>query len=209
MGNYTAHILDIANEIDKVTWGAYRQVVIYTPSLINQLNDKFLENHNYMSSKMEGEKDFINRFKIVSCYAKAILMNPLFSTNEDAVKALEESGYPIPISARLPNEYFIFVTVRSLLHDFSGEVKRNVWSIEHYDFFYPSIIYNARRENDKYFLDPSTFVEIFAKFLYYYCHEKSPEDFPLFAFSEILHFLEIANDCANFGLAKKYYPEEQ
>jgi len=205
----TDHIKYMAEEIHNKSWGAYRGLVKYMPENIEQIHTSFIQNYDSMKSEMMEGTENLERFKIISAYTKAILAYPLFLPDEEAVAKFLLLYKEIPICIKHPNSSFIYMMILSLMHDFSAKVKRKMWHIDQYRFFLPVNLYNLKLENNEYITEVSDFTYRFIKFICYYSNKESIEKFPLFAFSNILLLLEMSNDCANFGLAKKYYEPSQ
>jgi hypothetical protein len=204
---YTDHIKESADKVYDRLWGIYKELVRYTPDSIEQIHKSFMLNHDYMKSEMESQTENLDRFKIVSAYTKAILAHPLFMPNEKAIENFYRTAKvpEIPFCIKFPNLYFIFIMIRSIMHDFGAKVKLKMWSIDYYHFFLPVYLYNLKFENGKYKTENSDFYSRFIKFLFHYNRKEYIEKFPLFAFSSILILLDMSNDCANFELTKKYY----
>jgi hypothetical protein len=206
---FTDHIREIADKVNDKSWGAYKNLVIYTPDSIEQIHESFKKNHDSMKSQMKGHTKNLDRFKIVSAYTKAILTHPLFIPNDKAIEEFflkSKVKVPkLPVRIKNPNAYLIFIMIRSVMHDFCSKVKQIMWSINPYHFYLPVCRYYLKPEKDGFKTEDSNFFYRFFKFLCSYDSKESIDKFPLFAFSNILLLLEMSNDCANFGLAKKYY----
>ena len=199
-------ILLLANKVHEQSWREHKKLVEYKPANIDAIFTAFQFNYDYMTDNgmLEGTTD-LDRFKVVSSYAKAVLTHPLFFADKEKTSKVLDNG-AIPMRVCIPNEYFIVMMIRSLMHDLCAAVKKSMWGIDEYHFYLPSQMHNLKYQGCQYVNSVQGFGQVFPKLLHRYSTPDKLDRFPLFAFSFLLRLLEIANDCANFGRKVDYYP---
>jgi len=203
-------ITKIADKVDGELWGGYKEFITYHRDRINNVDGYFLKYHDLMkNSWMQEGTENLDRFKMVAAYTKAILDYPLFETNkEDVIKYLD-NGYLIPDAIEHPNEYFLFMMIRTIMHDFSTQVKKHMWKKDNYHFYHPIYLHNLRRkEGGEFEQETSYYVPTFINYLLCFGADRIDSPYPLFAFSKILRMLEMSNDCAHFNLKEYYYNKD-
>jgi hypothetical protein len=201
---YTNHVKEIADMVNNESWGRYKKLVKYRPEHIDKIHKIFIRYHANMKSKMVKGTKNLNRYKIISAYAKAVLKYPLFIPDEEKAVEFYKTA-DIPAKVKFPNAFFIFIMITSLMQDYCMEVKANMWDKKPYIYKHPVNIHSLHLNNGKYEIKTTCFVLEFIKFLCYHSTGKYTDNFPIFAFSNNLRLMEMLNDCANYGYANKYY----
>lgn len=187
-------------------FGKYSDCVKYFPEQMEDIEKSFTESKSYMGDFITSSPPRLDRHKLISALAKGLLHNPLFAFDFEKLDEYDDDER-LPFVLRFPNEYFVFVLIRSLLTDFGKVEKKELWGADAYDFDYPRRMYIIEHVNDsedKYKVSPVTFSFEMVKLLNHLQQQKHDE-FPLMIFAQMLLMMEIASDCGRHDYKKYYY----
>ena len=82
---YKIAVEQIAEKMNRDLQMGYPNLVIYHDNKINEIQDSFHDNINYMKIHMSGEDDKLARHKIASAYVQSILKYPVFELNRETL----------------------------------------------------------------------------------------------------------------------------
>lgn len=206
---YAKLIEQFANSLIDEIWVEYPGFVVYERSkikdTIGEIQKTFLSDLAEMKKAMGDKEDLLARHKIAAIYVKAILQNPIFEPAKQVPKGIAE-GAKVPTVLWCPNEFLALDVARYILVAFSKRVKEALWGKTDCGFEFPKKVhYVSILENGECKHTEDNYILSMCKLLYYYRTIVPVEKFPLFMFSELLVALEIASDCANYGLKDVYF----
>jgi hypothetical protein len=204
--DFAGHLLHVSSTFKEKVCGKYSSYVTYSPEQMNNVEQSFTKSKLYMDDFITSNPPRLDRHKLLSALAKGFLHNPIFAIDYEKLDEIDDDER-LPFVLRFPNEYFVFVLMRSLLTDFGKIEKKELWGTDAYDFDYPHqmhIIEHINDSVDEYKVTPVNFSFEMVKLLNYLHHQK-PEEFPLMIFAQMLLMMEIASDCGRHDYKKYYY----